>query len=97
MTVEDDRDNAPLEEQVFGVILLVPLFTVFFLILLLIASEVYDISLKYWRDINDIAAFLEFLYLVIRFTGRKSTTGRYNRDQILSLLNIIRVTEIGRL
>jgi hypothetical protein len=30
MTVEDDRDNAPLEEQVFGVILLVPLFTVFF-------------------------------------------------------------------
>jgi hypothetical protein len=30
MTVEDDRDNSPLEEQVFGVILLVPLFTVSF-------------------------------------------------------------------
>jgi hypothetical protein len=30
MTVEDDRDNSPLEEQIFGVILLVPLFTVFF-------------------------------------------------------------------
>jgi hypothetical protein len=28
MTVEDDRDNSPLEEQIFGVILLVPLFTV---------------------------------------------------------------------
>jgi hypothetical protein len=30
MTVEDDRDNSPLEEQIFGVILLVPLFTDFF-------------------------------------------------------------------
>jgi hypothetical protein len=30
MTVEDDRDNSPLEEQVFGVILLVPLFAVSF-------------------------------------------------------------------
>jgi hypothetical protein len=30
MTVEDDRDNSPLEEQIFGVILLVPLFTVSF-------------------------------------------------------------------
>jgi hypothetical protein len=26
----DDRDNSPLEEQIFGVILLVPLFTVSF-------------------------------------------------------------------
>jgi hypothetical protein len=24
MTVEDDRDNSPLEEQIFGVILLAP-------------------------------------------------------------------------
>jgi hypothetical protein len=32
--------------------------------LLLIASKVYDISLKYRSDINDIAAILEFLYLV---------------------------------
>jgi hypothetical protein len=30
MTVEDDRDNSPLEEQIFGVILLAPLFTVSF-------------------------------------------------------------------
>jgi hypothetical protein len=30
MTVEDDRENSPLEEQIFGVILLVPLFTVSF-------------------------------------------------------------------
>jgi hypothetical protein len=31
MTVEDDRDHSPLEEQIFGVILLVvPLFTVSF-------------------------------------------------------------------
>jgi hypothetical protein len=30
VTVEDDRDNSPLEEQIFGVILLVPLFTVSF-------------------------------------------------------------------
>jgi hypothetical protein len=30
MTVEDDRDNSPLEEQIFGVILHVPLFTVSF-------------------------------------------------------------------
>jgi hypothetical protein len=29
----DDRDNSPLEEHVFGVILLVPLFTVSFLII----------------------------------------------------------------
>jgi hypothetical protein len=29
-TVEDDRDNSPLEEQIFGVILIVPLFTVSF-------------------------------------------------------------------
>jgi hypothetical protein len=35
MTVEDDRDNSPLEEQIFGVFLLVPLFTVSFNILLL--------------------------------------------------------------
>jgi hypothetical protein len=27
MPVEDDRDNSPLEEEIFGVILLVPLFT----------------------------------------------------------------------
>jgi hypothetical protein len=33
MTVEDDRANSPLEEQIFGVILLVPLFTVFLIIL----------------------------------------------------------------
>jgi hypothetical protein len=30
MTVEDDRDNSPLEEQIFGVILLVPLVGVHF-------------------------------------------------------------------
>jgi hypothetical protein len=30
MTVEDDRDNSPLEEQIFGVVLLVPLFIVSF-------------------------------------------------------------------
>jgi hypothetical protein len=30
MTVEDDRDNSPLEEQIFGVILLVTLFNVSF-------------------------------------------------------------------
>jgi hypothetical protein len=30
MTVEDDRDNSPIEEQIFGVILVVPSFTVSF-------------------------------------------------------------------
>jgi hypothetical protein len=30
MTVEDDRDNSPLEEQIFGVILLLPLLPVLF-------------------------------------------------------------------
>jgi hypothetical protein len=30
LTVEDDRDNSPLEEQIFGGILPVPLFTVSF-------------------------------------------------------------------
>jgi hypothetical protein len=39
MTVEDDRDNSPLEEQIFGVILLVPLFTVSFKIVRLVQCE----------------------------------------------------------
>jgi hypothetical protein len=38
MTVEDDRDNSSLEGQIFGVILLVPLFTVSFDMELLMGS-----------------------------------------------------------